>query len=307
MKNATKAYLALGACNAIWAMDYPFYKIIMPHYVSPLTMVTTAVVVAALLSLTTLPFSKHETVEPKDRLKLIGAALLAAVLRKVFLMEGLARTSPIDGAIIDTVSPIIVLIISVIIHIERFSPGKLIGVILGMGGAIMAILFGASDAHGASDIRGNLMVLMCAFVSALYLIWFKSVVAKYSPLTVMRWVYCFGALFILPFGLHDVIHTDYSSFTTQAWWAYLFVILIPTFGPNLLLAWSLKFVQPTASSMFSYLQPIGAATISVAMGLDKLHWDTGIAAIVIFTGVYLVIRSYSDHRAAPSIPSPPMR
>jgi drug/metabolite transporter (DMT)-like permease len=68
------------------------------------------------------------------------------------------------------------------------------------------------------------------------------------------------------------------------------VLTVPTYVPNLMLNYALKTVQPTVSSIYTYLQPVLAIAISVGMGLDKLHADTVIFALVIFVGV---LRSYT--------------
>ena len=43
--------------------------------------------------------------------------------------------------------------------------------------------------------------------------------------------------------------------------------------------------------MYSYLQPIIAVVISIVAGLDILTWQKLLAILLVFTGVYLVIRS----------------
>ena len=71
------------------------------------------------------------------------------------------------------------------------------------------------------------------------------------------------------------------------------MLIVPTYLPNLLLNYSLRYVQPTVSSTYTYVQPILAVALSVAMGLDTLHADTILFAAVLFVGVWLVITSYN--------------
>ena len=54
----------------------------------------------------------------------------------------------------------------------------------------------------------------------------------------------------------------------------------------------------TVTSIYTYLQPVLAIAVSVAMGLDRLHFDTLVFAAVIFTGVGLVLRSYAGKSRA---------
>lgn len=96
------AHISLIFCNIVWACDYPFYSLVLGKYISPMAMVTASLIIAAVLSLVPLLWEKYERVEPRDRLKIIGAALLMGVGRKLCMMFGLAETSAIDGSIIGT-------------------------------------------------------------------------------------------------------------------------------------------------------------------------------------------------------------
>lgn len=297
-----KAHIALLLCNTVWALDYPFYNLVLPHYVKPIAMISASLIATALLSLVPMLWEKVEKVARKDILKLIGAALLIGVIRKVFIMYGLSKTSPIDGSIIDTIVPLLVLIISVAIGIDHYTKLKVAGLILGMAGAVAVVLTGVSASHTHSHLWGNIMILLCACATSLYMVWFKTLITKYRITTLLRWLYCIAALIMLPFGLKAIIHTDYALIGSSGkiLFSTLFVLVMPTYLPNLLLNYALKSVQPTVSSIYTYLQPVIAITVSVLMGLDKLHADTVIFAIVIFIGVGLVLRSYTRRPDAPS-------
>ena len=300
--NRLKPHLALLVCNVLWAMDYPFYNIVLPHYVHPMAMVSASLVATALFSLVPLLWQKAEKVERADIRKLIGAALLIGVLRKVFIMYGLSMTSPIDGSIIDTITPLLVLLISVVLGIDKFTRLKIAGLVLGMAGAVGVVLLGASGGHTHSGLVGNLMIAGCALATSCYMVWFKKLIARYDVVTMLRWVYCLAALMVLPFGARELVHIDFAAMDTDILLATLFVVFVPTYVPNLLLNYSLKYVQPTVSSIYTYLQPVLAVILSVAMGLDRLHLDTALCALVIFFGVGLVIRSYRG----PAVPSAPL-
>ena len=291
--NRLKPHLALLVCNVLWAMDYPFYNIVLPHYVHPMAMVSASLVATALFSLVPLLWQKAEKVERADIRKLIGAALLIGVLRKVFIMYGLSMTSPIDGSIIDTIVPLLVLVLSVLLGMDSFTRLKITGLVLGMAGAVAVVLAGASSNHAHSHLWGNVLIFLCACATSVYMVWFKRLIAKYRITTVLRWVYCAAAVMALPFGIGPIVHTDFAAIARHALFPTLFVLMVPTYVPNLMLNYALKTVQPTVSSIYTYLQPVLAIAISVGMGLDKLHADTVIFALVIFVGVGLVLRSYT--------------
>lgn len=290
------AHLALILCNIVWACDYPLYNLTLGRYISPLAMVSASLAVAAILSLLPLLWEKAERVEPADRLKIFGAAILMGLVRKLCMMFGLSQTSPIDGSIIGTSTPLLVLLLSVAVGMEHFTKMRVGGLLLGMAGAVAIIL--SSNTHEKSGIVGNLLIFTSACVSAAYMVYFKRLVAKYHITTLLRWIYCSSAIIMLPIGAHDIITTDFHIMDSKIIFATLFVLIVPTYLPNLLLNYSLKFVAPTISSIYAYLQPIIAIILSVAMGLDKIRFDIVLFALIVFVGVGMVTYSYRKESVA---------
>ena len=291
------AHLSLILCNIVWACDYPFYNLVLGRYISPMAMVSASLVIAALWSLTPLLWEKSEKIDPADRLKIFGAAMLMGVARKLCMMFGLANTSPIDGSIISTSTPLIVLFLSAIVGVERLSKTKTIGLLLGMVGAIAIIVSSNHSSHDSSSVEGNLLILTSACVSAAYMVWFKRLVGKYRITTLLRWIYCASAIVMLPIGAHDIWTTDFAVMDTKIILASLFVLIVPTYIPNLLLNYSLRVVAPTVTSIYAYIQPVVAIALAVAMGLDRPHLDTLLFAVIIFVGVGLVVKSGKTQNA----------
>ncbi len=285
------AHIQLLLGNLIWAFGYPIYNFAMPHYIKPIPLFTLTTITAAILSLSSLLWRNDTTprVERKDMMSILGAALLIALLRKGMLIYGLSLTSPIDGSIISTIGPVVVLVISVMMGVEHFSTRKALGILLGLGGALGVILTGGGAEHHTSGIVGNVLMVLCAFISAIYMVWFKSLLAKYDPLTLLRWMFCISAVVFLPFGFDTLFTIDTAKFTPQAWLAVAYLVVMPTYIPNLLLTSALRRVTPTVSSTYIYLQPTVAVAISVATGLDTLRIVTVLFAALIFMGVGVVI------------------
>lgn len=288
-----RAHIALIGCNIVWACDYPFYNLLLGRYIAPMAMVCLSLIVAAALSWVPRIWERRERVESGDWGIIIVSALLMGVARKTLMMFGMSRTSPIDGSIIATVVPLIVLVVSVAAGIDSFTRRRVLGLFLGMAGAVAVVLSGGTMHHIESELLGNVMILTSGVVTALYMVFFKRLVAKYRITTLLRVIYTLSALVVLPFGWSSVAEVHFAGFDTHIWLAALFVLIVPTYLPNLLLNYSLRYVQPTISSTYSYIQPILAVALSVAMGLDRLQVDTILFAVILFVGVWLVISSYS--------------
>lgn len=294
MLKARSAYIALICCNIVWACDYPFYNLVLGRYISPMAMVTASLVIAALFSLVPMLWESRERVAPSDRLKILGAAMLMGVARKLCMMFGLANTSAIDGSIIGTTTPLLVLVLSVIVGVDRFTKMKFLGLMLGMAGTLAIILSSGSATHTQSSLWGNMLIFISSCVSASYMVLCKRLVGKYRVTTVLRWIYCASAFVMLPIGIDDMLTIDFSGMDTKILFASLFVLIVPTYLPNLLLNYSLRATSPTESSIYAYIQPVVAVGLSVAMKLDKLHPDTLLFALIIFIGVGMVIGAYRN-------------
>ena len=223
-----KAHIALICCNVVWACDYPFYNLILGKYIEPLAMVTASLIVAALLSWIPAIWQGCEHIERKDWALIIFAALLMGVVRKVMMMFGLSRTSPIDGSIISTLVPIFVLIVSVIARIDRLTIRKVAGLVIGLVGAIAVVVTSDAPSHVKSELWGNLMIMCSGVVTALYMVFFKKLASKYHITTMLRAIYTISAVVLLPIGVDSVIESDFVGMDGKLWAAALVVLIVPT-------------------------------------------------------------------------------
>ncbi len=296
MNNLT-AHLSLFASNLIWACAYPLYGFVLVRYIDPLPLYTLTIVLSALISLLALA-KGVERVERRDMAGLLVAGLLVALLRKAMLMFGLSMTSPVDGSIIATIAPIVVLVMSTLMGLDKISGRKILGVLLGFGGAIGVILSGGDRGGGDNALMGNILILLCAFISAIYVVWFKELLQRYRPTTVLLWMFCASAIVTLPIGFDSVMKVDTHDWTLNVWLAVAYLTLMTTYLPNLLLTTALKKISPTVTSIYYYLQPTIAVTISICIGLDKLHPLTLLFAGLIFAGVGVVISASHRQKVA---------
>ncbi|MFI3318824.1 MAG: DMT family transporter [Rikenellaceae bacterium] len=290
--NKILPHLALVTANMIWALAYPLYAIVMPSHIAPLPLFTATLIVTAVLSFVPLLWQRAEPMVRADIASIVGASLLVALLRKGMLLFALAMSSPVDGSIIATLGPIMVLLISASMGIDRITTKKGVGLIVGLAGAVAIILSGARGSHSETGLIGNLMLVACAIISAIYMVWFKSLLKRYTPITLLRWSFTIAALVFTPFGIESLMKVDFHSMPPHILWAVIYLIIMPTYPPNLLLNYALKRVSPTVTSTYIYLQPIAAVIISMALHIERIEWTTLLYALVIFLGVGIVIRSY---------------
>jgi drug/metabolite transporter (DMT)-like permease len=98
---------------------------------------------------------------------------------------------------------------------------------------------------------------------------------------------------VLPFGWSDFTAVNWTLIPVAIFWKISFVVVISTFITYLLNLLSMKELKPTTVAVFIYLQPLFATIFAIGLGKDELSWVKIGAAVLIFTGVYLVTQKTS--------------
>ena len=282
------AHLALLGANLIFGVNYVIAKGIMPDYMEPRAIILLRVVGATIIFWIIGSFAPKEKVEKKDLFKLGYLSLFGVAINQIMFFEGLNLTTPINASIIMVSVPILVLVFSHFFIGDKLTRNKIIGIFLGFCGAAFLILQGGDLTFSSNTFLGNILVLTNASSYALFLVLVKPLMKKYSPITIMKWVFLFGMVVVAPFSINLVISTDYSVIPTNIWLSIGFVILFTTVFAYLLNNYSLKTISPTINSAYIYMQPIIASVVALLYGKDKLSIEEVIAASLIFVGVYYV-------------------
>jgi len=287
------AHLAILGANLIYGLNYVIAKGIMPDYMAPRTIIFFRVTGAAIVFWIIAGLLKPDRVKRKDLKKLFFAAFFGIALNQIMFFEGLNLTTPINASIIMVGTPILVLVFSHFILKEGLTRLKLAGIILGSTGALWLILKSGSFSFSSDTLLGNLFILINASSYALFLVLIKPLMKKYSPITIMKWLFTFGLIYVVPVSAKLVLQTDYQAIPFNIWLSITYVVLFTTVLAYLLNNYSLKLVSPTVNSAYIYLQPFLATIVALALGKDVLTWVEISAALLIFTGVYLVSRPTS--------------
>ncbi|SDC82814.1 DMT family transporter [Williamwhitmania taraxaci] len=291
MSKRAKAHLAIISANILFGINYSAAKFAMPTYVSPNAFALLRIGSAAFLFWAVFLFVKGEKVDRKDFPRLIFASLFGVVLNQVLFLQGLNHTTPIDSAIIQTANPVLVLVLAAFLLHERITITKLLGIAVGASGAILLIMQRGALSFGNEQMLGNFLSLLNTLSYAAYLVIMRPLMQKYSSITVMKWIFLFGLIPIIPMGFSSVAAISWSTMPVEAWLAIGFVLIGATFFSYLLIARGLKDVKPATVSIYIYSQPLIASLCAIALGQGKLGTAQIISTILVFTGVYLVSRS----------------
>lgn len=297
MSKQLLAHLALLLVAVVYGANYLVAKGLMPQLIGPSGFIVLRVLGAGLLFWVLYAF-RWQSVAASDipRLLLCGAFGVAA--NQLLFFNGLNLTSPVNASIIMTSNPILVLLASAIILRTSITWRKVAGIMLGGIGAIALLRLSAKTNAGHISWHGDLMVFLNAMAYGIYLVLVKPLMSKYKAITVIAWVFLFGALIVLPFGLPQAMEIDWKVFTTSQWVSVGFVVICTTFLVYLLNIYALGIVMPTVVSTYIYLQPLFAGLFAFVFAwyggddfTGDLTWSRLFCALLIFAGVYLVSSS----------------
>jgi drug/metabolite transporter (DMT)-like permease len=290
MSHSTRAHVAILLANLIYGANFSIAKIAMPKYIQPSGFILLRVIVALILFWTFSKMTdKNEKIEPKDHVLLFMLGMFGVAINQLLFFEGLSRTSNINAALIMTSTPIMVMAAASILHKERITWMRGLGILLGVSGASSLILV-RKDVSGMATWQGDLMILINAASYAIFIVGSKPLMKKYSPWLVIRWTFFYGLLLVIPFGYEQVGRIAWETFTWPVWLATAYVIVATTFFAYLFNTYGLHHLSASVVSFYIYLQPVFATMISLLITHEKVTLIQGVACLLIFSGVYLVNR-----------------
>lgn len=286
-------HLAVLAVYIIFGVNPNCSKAVVPEYITPEAYTALRLFIGAagfwLISL----FTPNEKVTKRDMgIILLGAVSLYGTLWA--FAEAMRYISPTYVSLISAMSPLVVMLMAALFLKEPITSRKALGVFFGIAGALMMILFSLhGDAH-----YSNIGVVLC-FVNILfyaaYLLITRSISSKYSPVTMMKWMFLFSFILSVPLAIPTVKDSQILMGTAPAM-AYINMGIVAFFATVLayyLLPLALRYIRPTTVSMYSNLQPIVTAALAIAIGQDVFTWNKPVALLLVIFGVFLVTTSKS--------------
>jgi drug/metabolite transporter (DMT)-like permease len=292
------AHLSLFIVNTLYGASHVLAKGVMPKYLTPNVFILFRALGATLLFWMVCLIYGRNNIERTDLPRLVACGFFGVALNQLCFFHGLNLSSAINSGIIMAFNPIIVVILSYFILKDKISLTQAVGIFLGSSGAILLTLT-AGTGQGDS-VQGDLLLFINSASYAIYLVLAKPLMQKYSPLTVITWVFTIGAVFVLLFPplWGELLLTKFSSIPGAVWIKIIYVIVGVTFLTYLLTMFGLKYLSASVSSTYIYFQPVQVmlfAYLFTAMGIADnytatITWQKIIYMLVIFVGVYVASR-----------------
>ncbi len=290
MKPQTKAHIAVLMANIFYGINFSVMKYVTSNVMPPIALNLIRILGATLMFWALWLFKPTPIkIEKKDAFRFLVCALTGVVINQIFFVKGLSLTTPLHSALLMLCTPIAVVFIAAYILKDKITSSKIIGLLLGVAGAVLLIALREQAKPGDNLLLGDLFVLINAVSYAFYLVWAKPLMQNYNAIMVIRWLFTIALFIVLPMGYNQVVNIEWGTISNKSYGAIAFVVIGVTFCAYLFNIYGIKILGPSVTGAYIYSQPIFVAIIAVILQTDTEHlFFKTLAAICIFIGVYLV-------------------
>jgi drug/metabolite transporter (DMT)-like permease len=226
-------------------------------------------------------------------LTLVG--LLGNGIPAILFATAQTKLNSSTAGVLNTLTPIFTLIVAILFFKQRFSVQKITGVVLGLLGAIVLIMFRSNG-----SIDPNFGYGFFILIATVCYAWSVNLIKNYLHTLPALGISAMALLFIGPaYGYYLFAHTDFwmrVQLEPGSLDALFYIVLLALFGTALSLILFNKLVQitnPVYASSVTYLIPIVALFWGIVDGeqLTIIHF---IGMGMILLGVYLANRKIKE-------------
>lgn len=288
-----EAHASLIAANTTFGLGIPITKdLLFSGWTTPMGYMLARCVGSLVFFWVASLFVKKEHVPWRDKLIIMGGGLIGFLIGQALTALSLDYTTPVYYSVIATLTPVATMLCAALFINEKITALKTAGVIVGIAGALLMVFMGWQSGKGRNDVLGIGLAVLSLLAWAIYLIITKEVVKKYSPTTIMKWIFLASTICILPFSLPELSEQKilFAPFAWQPWAELLFIVLLATIAGNYAIPFAVKQLQATTVSVYTNLQPIIASFVAISIGQDQLTWDKPVALIMVLLSAWIVTK-----------------
>ena len=208
----------------------------------------------------------------------------------MLFVKGLTLTSTIHASLLMLCTPLLITLFAFWILKEKVTVLKALGLALGIGGAAILVMAKSDGNDGGSSLNGDLLIILNAISYTIFFILVKPLMKVYTPLHVIRWVFTFGFLMVLPFGWTQFSAITWPAMEITHLLALIFIVLCGTFLAYLFNAYGLRVLGAAIAGSYIYMQPVFAAVIAILLLGEDFTITKLLAGLMICAGVFMVSR-----------------
>lgn len=298
MKQNTAAHFSLLGTNILFAVNFTAIKqLVNTGLMAPFALnLIRITVTASLLWILFWSNRRKPRIDRKDYGRFFLCSLTGIAINQLFFVKGLSLTYSIHASLLMLTTPILITVIAAWILKERLTLFKLVGLLLGITGAVVLITARQNSGTGNNVVVGDMLIIVNAISYTIYFILVKPLMKKYDPITVLRVIFSVGFILVVPFCWAEFVQIHWAMFGLREYIILASVVLGGTFFAYLLNIYGIKVLGASIAGAYIYSQVVFTAVIAMIFLKEDLSLYKIIAGLLIASGVYLSNQTYSNDK-----------
>ena len=286
------AYVVLILANVVYGSSYAVSRVVLEH-MGPATLSFCRLAIGSLV-LVPLALAQRREDRPlsrSDRWSIFWMGLFGFAAAFAFGNWGLRLSTATNAALLITVEPVSLILLSPLVLGERLTRREGVGALLTVVGATVVVLNGIPGASVAiaPHWRGDLLLVLSGAAYAGYSLFGRDVLARHRAVPVTAWSILWGLVVMAPFTVAEWLAGDRPDWTQAAIIGTLYLGLVITALGYLIWNWGLERVEAPRLAIFVNIQPLAGALLGVVALGEALTIYTVAGGVLILVGVHTAV------------------
>lgn len=302
------AFRALGAALfavVVWAVNYPAMKLAFRDF-SPLAYTGWRFVLATAILLLLLARSRQPLLPGRLDLPHVLLLSLSGVgVYQLFYALGVAGTSGFGAALLNSVAPLVSLLLVTLLGWERLTPFAVVGSLVAYAGVALFVV--SSQRLGTASLAGSLLCLGSATTWAVFSVASSRTARSVSALTAQASTFTLGTACVLLYCVPSMLRQDYTAVRASSWVILVLSSILPLVLAFRAWSYALQVLGVATTASLGFLIPVIAGLTSAAFTGERFGPSKVGAAAVVLAGLAISRVRRSDGasaRSAATVPAP---
>ena len=216
---------------------------------------------------------------------------LGATLFNTMIYVGLQYTAATNGVLFNSISPILIMVLSWLLFRERLGRWQTVGVVLSLAGVVVIVARGDPEILAALKLNhGDLWLISTMFLWAVYTIVLRRRPPGLSATAFLAAMLLLGLPVLLPFYLWEIFTRGGFTLSVPTVAALAYYGTLPSVVAYLFWNRGVAQIGPNKAGLFVHLMPVFGALLSVIFLGERLYAYHFTGAAMIFGGIWLTTR-----------------
>jgi drug/metabolite transporter (DMT)-like permease len=241
---------------------------------------------AVLLFIITLIWKGRQAFQVKRRdLPLLALlAFLGIPLEFLLQVVSLANTTVTNFTLIFCLAPFFIIFGSAMLTKERVTRNKILGTVLAFIGVAFVVVSGGAGL--TTNLLGDGIAFLACIIWAAYTVVGKPINQRYTTVTVLNYVFIFGALEMLPFLMLSPL-TGPTVFSSDTWISMVFLTVFCSLAAFFMYNNGVEKLPASTVGMFIYLNPLAGVLLAAIVLGEAVTALTFVGMALIILGIYV--------------------